>query len=115
MRALKPLLLCFSLALAVPALAAPNTSSGGQKCEESSSNVKHNIKGKDYNCDKCVYSQCDSSGGSISNCKRVTEWSNCVEAAGSGAGGGGKVNVDRMAPPKNPQKPGAPAGTNKNQ
>jgi len=115
MRMIKILLACGLIACICPAFAAPNTSSTGQKCEESASNVKHTIKGKDYNCDKCVYSQCDSSGGSISNCKRVTEWTNCVEAAGSGAGGPGKVNVDRMAPPKNTQKPGAPANPGRNQ
>jgi len=114
MRACQALLLCLPLILAGAAQAAPNTSSGGQKCDESDSNVKHDIGGKHYTCDKCVYSQCDV-GSSISNCKRVTEWTNCVAAAGSNSSVvPDRTKVDRMAPPKNTQKPGGAAGsTNK--
>lgn len=117
MRALKILLLCYPLVLAgaLPATAAPNTSSGGQKCDESDSNVKHNIGGKPYTCDKCVFTTCDSSGGAITNCKRTTEYTNCVAAAGSGGGGAGpaRVNVDRVSvpispPPKGPSQAAPP-------
>jgi hypothetical protein len=59
----------------------------GETCDSSETNVKHEIKGTQYVCDKCVYSTCDTNGGQISNCRVVTHWSNCVAAAGtSGAG-----------------------------
>jgi hypothetical protein len=107
MRALNAVL--FSVALiifAAPASAAPKTGSGGQTCDESESNVKHDIGGKHYTCDKCVYSVCSTSGGTLNNCVRKTEWSNCVAAAGGGGGGAGKVDVDRMAPPASSQPKG---------
>ena len=107
MRALKALLICGTLVLAValPAAAEPK-GSGGQTCDESATGVSHKINGKNYTCDKCVYSQCDSSGGSISNCKRVTEYTNCVAAAGSSGVGPARVNVDRMEQPIAPPRKG---------
>ncbi len=102
MRALHVLLLCclFAVASSLPAAAAPKTSSTGAKCDESASNVKHQIKGKDYTCDKCVYSKCDTAGGSISNCQRVTEYTNCVAAARTGPAGTAidRTKVDTLAP-----------------
>lgn len=104
------LLLCcpLILATALPAAAVPK-GSGGQTCSESESNAKHTIGGKNYTCDKCVYSTCDSSGGTLSNCKKVTEWSNCVAAAGSNGVTIDRTKVDRMSvpispPPKGPQQ-----------
>jgi len=107
MRALKALLICGTLVLAValPAAAEPK-GSGGQTCDESATGVSHKINGKNYTCDKCVYSQCDTSGGSISNCKRVTEYTNCVAAAGSSGVGPARVNVDRMEQPIAPPRKG---------
>jgi hypothetical protein len=117
MRMLKVLLVCGVAVVAGSALAAPNNSSTGQKCEESASGVSHTIGGKNYTCDKCVFSQCSTTGNSISNCVRKTEWTNCVEAAGSGGGNGtNRVNVpNRMAPANNPQNPTGAAGTNRKQ
>ena len=97
------------LAGALPASAAPKTGSGGQTCDESDSNVKHDIGGKPYTCDKCVFTTCDSSGGAITNCKRTTEYTNCVAAAGSSGGAGAgpaRVNVDRMSAPVSPPSKG---------
>jgi hypothetical protein len=53
----------------------------GEKCNSTEPNVKHDIKGKHYTCDKCVFSKCDTSGKAISNCQIVTHWVNCVEAS----------------------------------
>jgi len=57
----------------------------GEKCESVESNSKHDIKGKPYTCDKCVYLQCDAgrSGTELKNCARVTYWTNCVEVPAS--------------------------------
>ena len=116
MRLFKILLVCALIAGVGPAFAAPNTSSTGEKCAESASGVKHTINGKQYTCDKCVFLVCQPSGNQIV-CGNKTEWTNCVEAAGSGSGSGlnRAPGADRMAPPKNTPKPGQPAGTNKNQ
>jgi hypothetical protein len=83
MRVLNGLLLCSLLfAAPLPALAeqkGPN----GEKCESSATNVKHDISGKHYTCDKCVFLKCAVSGDRIdlSKCQQVTHWSNCVEVA----------------------------------
>jgi len=110
-------LLC--LALAGPACAEPK-GPNGEKCDSSETNVKHVINGVQYSCDKCVFTQCDSSGGAIKNCKQVTHWSNCVAVSGtSGASGTNRVNgVNTMAPPKPnpspaPPKANLPNGNNK--
>ncbi|MGH6736495.1 MAG: hypothetical protein ACRECX_10515 [Methyloceanibacter sp.] len=63
-----------SSALAVPA--GPN----GETCSSSATGVKRTIQGKEYSCDKCVFTKCDTSGGEISNCRTVTHYSNCVAA-----------------------------------
>jgi len=85
----------------------------GQKCDSSETNVKHTINGKQYTCDRCVYTTCDSSGSTISNCRTVTNWTNCVAAADSSAPGG-KATTNEMAPPtgtsvKKPPMVNAPA------
>jgi hypothetical protein len=89
------------LGLSAPAMAVPK-GPNGQKCDSSETNVKHDIKGKHYTCDKCVVSSCSTSGGQISNCTKTTYWSNCVEAAASIRPGGldRAVNSGVMAPPK---------------
>jgi hypothetical protein len=59
----------------------------GEACNiESKTGVSHTIAGKAYKCDKCVYSKCDASGGTVSNCQNITYWSNCVAAAGARTG-----------------------------
>lgn len=81
-----PICCTLFLALSGPAAAEPK-GANGETCDSSETNVKHEIKGTQYVCDKCVYSTCDTNGGQISNCRVVTHWSNCVAAAGtSGAG-----------------------------
>src|SRR5689334_22894381 len=52
----------------------------GEKCESTETKISHKIKDKPYICDKCVYSQCDTSGGKIDKCARVTYYDNCTEA-----------------------------------
>jgi hypothetical protein len=114
MRNLRVLCLCCPLMLAMTLTAtAEIKGTGGQTCETSESNVKHTIAGKNYTCDKCVYSTCDSAGGTLTNCKRVTEWSNCVAAAGGNTGGVDRTKVDRISvpispPPKGPQQVAPP-------
>jgi hypothetical protein len=73
-----------------PSLAMP-TGPNGEKCDSSATGVKHTINGKEYTCDKCVFTRCDTSGGQISNCRTVTHWSNCVEAAAGRPGAGIKA------------------------
>ncbi len=82
MRKLTILLLCTPLFLAGVALHAAAEPKGpnGEKCDSSATGVTHQIQGKDYTCDKCVYLKCDTSGGQISNCTKTTYWSNCVAA-----------------------------------
>jgi hypothetical protein len=80
----------------------------GQKCDSSETGVKHDIKGKHYTCDKCVVSNCSTSGGQISNCTKTTYWSNCVAAAfGRPTGLNRAGNSGVMAPPNlsSPTKP----------
>jgi hypothetical protein len=55
----------------------------GEKCDSSETGVSHNINGKAYTCDKCVFTKCDTSGGQIGNCQKVTHYSNCVAAISS--------------------------------
>jgi hypothetical protein len=62
------------LALSGPGAAEPK-GANGETCDSSETNVKHEIKGTQYVCDKCVYSKCDTTGGQISNCQVVTHWS----------------------------------------
>ena len=96
---LKLKVLLFSCALILAAIGsavAEPKGPNGEKCDSSETGVKHTINGKEYTCDKCVYLKCDTSGGSISNCQRVTNWSNCEAALGGATirpGGG------LMAPP----------------
>jgi hypothetical protein len=107
MRIANVLLIACSLVLLLsqPALAVPK-GKNGESCNISSdTNVDHTINGKNYKCDKCVYSVCSTSG-SISNCQNVTHWSNCEEVA-SNTGGGGKASVGgaatsggQLAPPE---------------
>ncbi len=112
MRRLKLLILCGALMFALaPPVAAEPKGPNGEACDTSETNVKHDIGGKHYTCDKCVFSQCSTSGGSVSNCQKVTHWSNCVEAAGSGAGGPGRVDVNKMAPPNLAPQRVPPAAT----
>jgi hypothetical protein len=83
MRLLPTLLLSAALAFAaaLPASAdikGPN----GEKCDTATPGLKHDIKGKHYTCDKCVFSKCDASGKTIDleKCRQVvTHWTNCVE------------------------------------
>jgi len=64
--------------LALNAAAEPK-GANGETCSSSQTGVKHDIKGKTYTCDKCVYNKCDSSGKEI-KCTTVTHWSNCTAA-----------------------------------
>ena len=114
MRVINVLLICAGLITSVLdyAVAEPK-GPNGQKCDSSETNVKHTISGKQYTCDKCVYTTCDSSGSTISNCRTVTNWTNCVAAADSSAPGG-KATTNEMAPPtdtnvKKPPMVNAPA------
>lgn len=53
------------VASATPADAVPK-GKNGESCNVSSeTGVKHTIKGKEYKCDKCVYSKCDA-GSTVS-------------------------------------------------
>jgi hypothetical protein len=82
MRRITALLLCAPLLLVAVAVAwAEPKGANGETCTSSATGVSHVINGKTYTCDKCVYSKCDTSGGSISNCQTVTHWSNCTAAA----------------------------------
>jgi hypothetical protein len=82
MRILRICFVCGSFVL-VGALSASADIKGpnGEKCSSTETNVKHDIKGKHYTCDKCVFSKCDASGKVISSCQIVTHWANCVEAS----------------------------------
>ena len=64
------------LSVAFHAAAVPK-GANGETCSSSETGVKHDIKGKTYTCDKCVYNKCDGSGKEI-KCTKVTHWSNCV-------------------------------------
>jgi hypothetical protein len=75
-------LICSAMILVKPA-SADITGPKGEKCDSTESGVKHKIKGKEYTCDKCVYSKCEAGGKEINNCSIVTYWSNCVEASDS--------------------------------
>jgi hypothetical protein len=100
MRALKALPICWALVLALSGpVAAEPKGANGETCDSSETNVKHEIKGKPYTCDKCVYSKCDASGGQISNCQIVTHWSNCVAAAGSSGAGDKATTNGELSPP----------------
>jgi len=87
MRQANVVVLCFLLVVAATPAAAVPKGPNGETCSESATGVSHDIKGKTYKCDKCVYTKCDTSGGTISNCQKVTHWSNCVEAARRNPGG----------------------------
>lgn len=65
---------------AMPASAEPK-GANGETCTSSKTGVKRTIQGKAYVCDSCTYSKCDTIGGSISNCRLVTHYSNCSEAS----------------------------------
>ena len=79
------------VALVTPANAVPK-GKNGESCNVSSeTGVKHTIKGKDYKCDKCVYSKCIQQGDQL-RCGNETHWSNCEEVA-SRPGAGTKGNV----------------------
>jgi hypothetical protein len=96
------------LGLSAPAMAKPK-GPNGETCSSSETNVKHDIKGKHYTCDKCVVSSCSTSGGQISNCTKTTYWSNCVAAASSGHTRIGQaVHGGVMAPPKATKSPTKP-------
>lgn len=85
----------FVLATAIPA-AADVKGPKGEKCESTESNVKHDISGKHYTCDKCIYMGCKDPGaaGTKLQCGKVTYWANCVE--------------DQPAKPAKPAKPTKP-------
>jgi len=74
-------ILIISALIAVPVGSAFADIKGpnGEKCDSSSSGVKHDIKDKHYTCDKCTFSKCDASGNKIDKCQVVTHWANCVE------------------------------------
>jgi len=75
MRTIKTLAIAFSLTLAGVTMAHAE-----DKCPTTPEhNVPHEISGKKYVCDKCVISSCDTGGKTISNCKKTTNWTNCVE------------------------------------
>jgi hypothetical protein len=95
-----------ALMLSNPAGAEPKGKNGEACNVESKTNVDHTINGKKYKCDKCVYSKCDTGGGTVSNCQNITYWSNCVEAASFGAGNAGPTvkSGGVMAPPDNRSK-----------
>jgi hypothetical protein len=99
---LKILLLCGPLVLAgtISALAVPKGANGENCNVSSATGVKRTISGKDYVCDKCVYTKCDATGGQISNCRTVTHYSNCEAAAAKGG-------MQRL--------PRAPSGTRRQQ
>jgi hypothetical protein len=101
---------CSLLVLFSQSAGAVPKGKNGETCNVSSAtNVDHKIGDKNYKCDKCVYTQCSTSGGEVSNCQQVTHWSNCVEQASS-TGPGGKAGVEsgvksggQMAPPTSPK------------
>jgi len=51
----------------------------GEKCDSSESQVKHDINGKHYTCDKCGILSCDTSTNQMKDCKQTTHWVNCTE------------------------------------
>lgn len=83
MHSLNVFLLCSALILVLatvePASAVP-AGPNGETCSSSATGVKRTIQGKEYTCDKCVFTKCDTSGGEISNCRTVTHYSNCAAA-----------------------------------
>jgi len=81
MRRLNALLVCCPLvfAVALPAAALPR-GPNGETCASSETNVRHEIRGQSYSCDRCEYLKCNTSGTHIDNCQRVTHFSNCVAA-----------------------------------
>jgi hypothetical protein len=56
------------------------TGPNGEKCDSTESQVKHDIDGKHYVCDKCVILSCDTSTKELKDCKQTTYWVNCTEA-----------------------------------
>ncbi len=98
MRTIVAVLVCGMLAIAGPAAAEP-AGPKGDKCESSETGAKHQINGKNYTCDKCVYSSCNTSGGTVSGCTRTTYWSNCVEAASAITPGGGRMQLPPSVQP----------------
>jgi len=81
----KKLLIACALGLAfsgwAPHAGAEPKGPNGEKCDSSQTGVKHDIKGVSYTCDMCVFTKCDTSGGQVSNCQKVTHYSNCVAAS----------------------------------
>lgn len=61
----------FANSMASPAGAEPK-GPNSEKCDSTETGVKHEIKGVQYTCDKCVFTKCDSGGGQINNCQKVT-------------------------------------------
>lgn len=113
MPAFKTLLLACLLAFALVPTAALAEIKGpnGQACNSSESNVKHDIKGKSYSCDKCVILSCSAGGDQLENCTSTTHWSNCV-AAFVKPGGAGQVQTEAgqsLAPIAEPPERGLAA------
>lgn len=106
------------LTLPSPVTAEPKGPKG-ETCDSSETNVKHEIQGKQYTCDKCVFTKCDTNNGQISNCQTVTHWSNCVAAAASSGHGDKATSNGELSPQTDtavkkikPPKVNAPASGN---
>lgn len=108
----KKVLIACALGLAVSGWALPAAAEpkgpNGEKCDSSQTGVKHDIKGVSYTCDMCTFTKCDASGGQISNCQKVTHYSNCVAASIStpyGPARTGGVYQNQNVLPANPAPP----------
>lgn len=82
------LMICVPLAAAS---AAPKRADGGQ-CDSVGTARKDgkDQSGNTVNClwDTCTYTQCDTSGGTVSNCVKKTEYSNARDCKAAAARGG---------------------------
>lgn len=107
------LVCCATVLFSQQAIAVPK-GKNGETCNVSSdTNVSHKIGDKNYKCDKCVYTQCTTSGAQISNCAEVTHWSNCEEQAlrvvpGIPLGLNGGMKSDSKLTPSSKKKPKLP-------
>jgi hypothetical protein len=70
----------FVISAAAGTAVADITGPNGEKCDSTESQVKHDINGKHYICDKCVILSCDTSTTQMKDCKKTTHWVNCTEA-----------------------------------
>jgi len=80
MRRYIPVLFCVFLLTGAGTAFADITGPNGEKCDSTEAQVKHDISGKHYICDKCVILSCDTSTNQMKDCKQTTHWVNCSEA-----------------------------------